>query len=488
MKPNNIFRSALLPFWLVGCLLVLAPLSQAAIHEVRDGDSIQASVKAASAGDTILVYPGTYRETVYVDKDDITLKGVVEEGEWPNLEGDKQLNDAILYSGNGFSVEWFKITNYKGNAIMGQAGNNFSIRNNWIIDTGVYGIFPEFGENGLIENNVLSGIEDAAIYVGMCDHIDVRNNRVFDNVAGIEIENSRHALVEGNIAHNNTGGILVFITPGLPIKTSNDAIIRRNTVIDNNTPNFAIPGSLVSNIPAGTGMLILAGDDVIIEDNIITGNNTAGIIVTSQDFATDVAGDPDSDPNPDRVQIRDNVMFNNGNDPVTDVKALMLTQLSTTGPDILAYKGAADAARGSCVSRRDAYRTFGLGDWTDCDSPTVTAADAVGDKPTLAGTTRDISTKMLPEPAAPRVITVDADGAKLVYQGICAGCHTYNIRMIGPPVMAIKAQYGSDATAIAEYIAAPEKKRPDFPTMPPQDHISEAMRLEVAKYMLALTK
>ena len=488
MTPNTILRSALFPFWLTGCLLVLAPLSHAAIHEVRDGDSIQASVKAAAAGDTILVYPGTYRETVYVDKDDITLKGVVEEGEWPNLEGDKQLNDAILYSGNGFSVEWFKITNYKGNAIMGQAGNNFSIRNNWIIDTGVYGIFPEFGENGLIENNVLSGIEDAAIYVGMCDHIDVRNNRVFDNVAGIEIENSRHALVEGNIAHNNTGGILVFITPGLPIKTSNDAIIRRNTVIDNNTPNFAIPGSLVSNIPAGTGMLILAGDDVIIEDNIITGNNTAGIIVTSQDFATDVAGDPDSDPNPDRVQIRDNVMFNNGNDPVTDVKALMLTQLSTTGPDILAYKGAADAERGSCVSRRDAYRTFGLGDWTDCDSPTVTAANAVGDKPTLAGTTRDISTKMLPEPAAPRVITVDADGAKLVYQGICAGCHTYNIRMIGPPVMAIKAQYGSDATAIAEYIAAPEKKRPDFPTMPPQDHISEAMRLEVAKYMLALTK
>ena len=488
MTPNTILRSALFPFWLTGCLLVLAPLSHAAIHEVRDGDSIQASVKAAAAGDTILVYPGTYRETVYVDKDDITLKGVVEEGEWPNLEGDKQLNDAILYSGNGFSVEWFKITNYKGNAIMGQAGNNFSIRNNWIIDTGVYGIFPEFGENGLIENNVLSGIEDAAIYVGMCDHIDVRNNRVFDNVAGIEIENSRHALVEGNIAHNNTGGILVFITPGLPIKTSYDAIIRRNTVIDNNTPNFAIPGSLVSTIPAGTGMIVLAGDDVIIEDNIISGNNTAGIIVTSQDFATDVAGDPDSDPNPDRVQIRDNVMYDNGNDPATDVKVLMLTQLSTTGPDIMAYKGAAEAERGSCVSRKGAYRTFGLGDWTDCDGPTVTAADAVGDKPTLAGTTRDISTKMLPEPAAPRVITVDADGAKLVYQGICAGCHTYNIRMIGPPVMAIKAQYGSDATAIAEYIAAPEKKRPDFPTMPPQDHISEAMRLEVAKYMLALTK
>lgn len=49
---------------------------------------------------------------------------------------------AILYSGNGILIENLKITNYKGNGIMGQAGNNYVIRNNWIIDTGVYGIFP----------------------------------------------------------------------------------------------------------------------------------------------------------------------------------------------------------------------------------------------------------------------------------------------------------------------------------------------------------
>ena len=54
--------------------------------------------------------------------------------------------------------------------------------------------------------------------------------------------------------------------------------------------------------------------------------------------------------------------------------------------------------------------------------------------------------------------------------------------------MAIKAQYGEDASAIAQYIAAPERKRPDFPTMPPQNHLSEDMRLEVAKYMLTLNK
>ena len=116
--------------WVANLLVLwLLPLSaSASIIEVREGDRIQDAVNAAQPGDEILVYPGLYSETVYVDKDDITLRGVVEGNNWPHLDGKKQLNDAILYSGNGFSVEWFKITHYKGNAIMGQAGNNFSIR------------------------------------------------------------------------------------------------------------------------------------------------------------------------------------------------------------------------------------------------------------------------------------------------------------------------------------------------------------------------
>ena len=465
--------------------IAFSSLAIGAVHEVKDGQSIQAAVAKAKAGDTIKVFPGTYHETIYVDKDDISLIGIVENGEWPHLDGEKILNDAILYSGNGFSVEWFKITKYKGNAIMGQSGNNFSIRNNWVIDTGLYGIFPEFGHNGLIENNILSGIEDAAIYVGMSDYIDVRNNQVFDNVAGIEVENSRHVLVEGNVARNNTGGILVFITPGLPIKSSYDAIVRRNFVTNNNTPNFAIPGSLVAGIPSGTGILVMSGDKVVIEDNIITGNNTGGIIVTSGDFVTEVASDKDSDPHSDQVKIRNNIMFDNGNDPDGEMKLLMLSKFSTKGPDILAYQGATEKARGSCISRREAYRSYGLEEWADCDAPTVRAADAVASASDI-GTTRQLTTKMLEAPADPRIITADASGAEVVYNGICAGCHAYNVRLIGPPALVIQAQYGDDAQAIANYVAEPVRRRPDFPNMPPQGHISEEMRLLVAEYMLGL--
>ena len=102
--------------------------------------------------------------------------GVIEAGERATLDGLGKLNDAILYSGNNILIANFKITRYKGNGIMSQAGNNFEIRNNVIVDTGIYGIFPQLGTNGLIEHNVVSGIEDAAIYIGMSDNIHVAYN------------------------------------------------------------------------------------------------------------------------------------------------------------------------------------------------------------------------------------------------------------------------------------------------------------------------
>jgi hypothetical protein len=76
----------------------------------------------------------------------------------------------------------------------------------------------------------------------------------------------------------------------------------------------------------------MSGDEVIIEDNVITGNNNAGIIITSQDFVTEIASDTGSDPNPDKVQIRDNVMFNNGASPEGEMKLLMLTQVLNHRP------------------------------------------------------------------------------------------------------------------------------------------------------------
>lgn len=446
-------------------------LSEKTVIEVKDGQSIQDAVGKAKPGDLIRVYPGTYHETVYIDKDNISLQGVIQKGKWPTLDGSENgeatLNDAILYSGSNILIENFKIVLYKGNAIMGQAGNNFLIRNNWIVDSGIYGIFPEFGKNGLIEHNVLSGISDAAIYVGMCDNIDVRHNEVYESVAGIEIENSRHCLVESNNTHDNTAGILAFITPGLPIKTCYDVIIRDNFVVNNNHPNFGKPGAIISMVPPGTGIIVMAADDVVIENNIITGNNNAGIAITDLSFGSQLSKDPDVEPNPDRVVILDNLMYNNGNNPVADVKAAMATQFDDKGPDILANGGGV----GSCIRNRDMYRTWGIDGFASCELES----------------TDDVKSYLLSEPVAPRVIEKGEKG-KLAFYGVCSGCHAYDVRMIGPPTQIIQALYNDNPQGLADYIANPVHKREDFPEMPPQNYLSEETRLAVAEYMLSINQ
>ncbi len=436
------------------------------IIEVKKGGSIQQAVKAANPGDLIRVFPGTYSENVYIDKDDISLQGVVINGEWPTLDGKKEINDAFLYSGNGILIENFKIINYKGNGVMGQAGNNFVIRNNWIIDTGVYGIFPQYGKNGLIEHNVLSKIADAAIYVGMCDNVDVLHNEVFENVAGIEIENSRHCLVENNYAHDNTGGLLAFVTPGLPIKTTFDVIFRNNFVVNNNLENFGAPGSTVAGIPAGTGILIMAADDVIVENNIITGNNNTGITIVDLATGDPKANDPNSEGNPDRVVILDNIMFDNGNDPEGEIKAIMLTQMDTKGPDIFAYGG----GTGSTIRDKNRYRTFGLEDYGS----------------TLITDTKDVKTFTLDMPAPPRSVSKHELG-ELTYYGVCAGCHAFGTRLIGVDTSIIQAIYNDNPQGIVDYITKPLNLRDDYPEMPPQDYLSDEAKMAVAEYILKMT-
>lgn len=437
------------------------------VHVVNDGDKIMDAVVTAKPGDTIQVMPGTYHETVYIDKDDIRIIGVIKEGKRPTLDGQGKLNDAFLYSGNNFVIENFTITKYKGNGIMGQAGNNFEIRNNIIVDTGVYGIFPQLGKNGIVEYNVVSGIEDAAIYIGMSDNIHVAHNDVFANVAGIEIENSRHAIVENNNVYNNTGGILAFITPGLPIKTTFDVIIRNNFVYNNNHKNFGAPGSTVGGIPAGTGILIMAADDVVIENNIITGNKTAGILITDHANAPNVTTDPESDPYPDRVNILNNLMHNNGYDTIDEVKALMLTEFKQGNPDIIRVGKSND----SCIINRHRYVSVGVNSWKECGFTN----------------TASIQTYLLDEPVAPRVIDPSERG-KVVYNGVCAGCHTYTGRMIGPPIQIIQALYMDNPQGIADFIASPTKKREDYPEMPPQNYLDEKTRLAVAEYLLSRTR
>ena len=201
--------------------------------------------------------------------------------------------------------------------------------------------------------------------------------------------------------------------------------------------------------------------------SIISNNKTAGILITDHGHSENVTIDPESDPNSDRVKILNNFMLNNGYDTIDAIKAVMLTELKQSNPDIVRV----GPSTGSCIINRHQYVTVGVSDFAECD---FTNTDS-------------IETYLLPEPVPPRQIAASELG-KTTYMGICTGCHTYTGRMIGPPVQVIQALYMDDPQGLADYIASPTKKREDYPEMPPQDYLSEEVRLAVAKYVLALER
>ncbi|MBI5670755.1 MAG: right-handed parallel beta-helix repeat-containing protein [Chloroflexi bacterium] len=298
---------------------------------VKAGESIQEAVDKALPGDTVLVEPGVYHETVYVDTAGITIKGVVQGDERPWLDGQKQLSDGFNTTGDDFTLEGFGIRDYIGNGVLTTGAERLVYRDLIIQDAGIYGIYPVETTDVLIEKCVVSGIADAGIYVGQSrGPIIVRDNVAFENVTGIEIENSTHAEVYNNHVYNNTGGILVFLLPNNPSKVGYNTRVYDNIVENNNHPNFGAANAVVSKVPPGTGVMIMTADNTEVFNNIIRGNQTVGVALTSLYILYDRDTVFDLGPLPENNWIHDNTLENNGYDPTGLVK-----EIGVGGADIM---------------------------------------------------------------------------------------------------------------------------------------------------------
>lgn len=278
---------------------------------------IQRQFILAKDGSTITIDEGNFHILSSLSlegKKNITIKGAGEGKTVLSFKGQTDGAEGIRVSNaENIVIEGLTVQDTKGDAIKTMNVNSITFRNvktEWTRaadeKNGSYGLYPVQCQNVLIEYCTAIGASDAGIYVGQSKDIIVRNSKAFQNVAGIEIENSINADVYDNEATENTGGILVFDLPDLVQKKGGNVKVYRNNIYNNNYRNFAPKGNIVGKVPAGTGVLILATNNVEVYNNKIIKNNSVSCGIISYYMTENPIKDTAYYAYPTGISIHDN--------------------------------------------------------------------------------------------------------------------------------------------------------------------------------------
>ena len=319
--------------------------AQAKTITVEAGEGAQARLQealiAAQPGDTVQIGEGRFALTdgLSLDSDKVILRGMGMERTILDFTTQQGAGEGLLVTSDDVTLRDFAVENAKGDAIKSKGADRivyYRVRAEWTggpkETNGAYGIYPVESTGVLIDGVVAKGASDAGIYVGQSKAITVRNSRAEGNVAGIEIENSRDAVVTGNFVTRNTGGILVFDLPALPVMGGGNVLIEDNLVIGNDTANFAPKGNIVASVRRGTGVMVMANDGVTVRNNRIDGNPTSAVMVITYPLKFN---DKTYNPSPRRVTVGENRFGRNGYDPQIDGGAALVQAFGGALPPVL---------------------------------------------------------------------------------------------------------------------------------------------------------
>ncbi|MEM7015740.1 MAG: parallel beta-helix domain-containing protein [Pseudomonadota bacterium] len=281
---------------------------QEALIEVEPGQTIQLGMGRFELADSLSL-----------DVENVTVQGMGMFRTTLSFKGQQAGSEGLLVTSDNVTLQNFAVEDTKGDGIKVKGVDGIkmiNLRVEWTRgphqDNGAYGLYPVESTNVLVDGSIVMGCSDAGIYVGQSKHIVVRNSRVEDNVAGIEIENSYYADVYDNVAVHNTAGILVFDLPNIPQQGGHDIRVFRNRSERNDTPNFAKPGNTVANVPVGIGLLVMANHNVEVFDNDFRDNQTTNIAITTYSQKFD---DANYYPYPEGVHIHHNRLGRAGWNP-----------------------------------------------------------------------------------------------------------------------------------------------------------------------------
>lgn len=338
---------------------------------VRPGDSIQAAIDRAKPGARIYILAGTYRELsdptngLTITKNNLTIIGQTTKKKRVVLENAGNQRNGIVvvpedrtdcmgchtdlappfpvHPGtpkglkmrdpmqHGIEIRGITIKGFRNNGLFTENVDGFRIIDVESIDNRNYGIFPTLSKNGLISHSKAIGSSlDSGIWVETSENVTVQHSLVTGNVNGLEVSNSDDILLVHNEAAGNTVGAAILLLPDIfddrPGAKRID--MRNNWIHDNNKENTARPGSILSFVPSGTGILYLGVDDSTIANNRIENNSFSGVAIAdyclavlNTPFDCFTGSDPTitpeflADQSATRNTVINNELDNNGTNP-----------------------------------------------------------------------------------------------------------------------------------------------------------------------------
>jgi nitrous oxidase accessory protein NosD len=289
-----------------GLLAQPLPAQAAGSHVlvVHPGQSIQAAIDRAQPGNTIVVKPGTYHETLLITKDRLTLRGEdVDDADAvlmppspappPNqcTAANQGLMSGICVLGTldamgnvtrnvvGDRVRGLKIEGFPANGVFGFGTDRLTVDHVVALDDGEYGIARFFSTRTRFTDNQTAGNQEAGLYVGDSPDADtvVSDNRTWNNGFGVFVRHSHEVLVTHNRSWGNCIGVFV-LDDGEP-GGAGDIVVKENTV---NANNKFCPADEEHHAPplSGAGIVLLGAVRTAVVDNDVNDNNSGGTFVS----------------------------------------------------------------------------------------------------------------------------------------------------------------------------------------------------------------
>lgn len=268
-----------------GVVVVGDPPPAGARTKVRvpgDVKTVQGAVDKADPGSTVVVAPGTYRETIVVRTHDLVIRGV--DRFRTKLHGsDLEFNGILVDGADDVVIKNLTIRNYLAAGIHLARADSYTINKVDLIKNRTTGVTADSSFDGAVKRSFVWGSGDSGVRIMRCFTCSaiVRKVRASRSYFGVLAWNASGVVVKDSVLKRNGVGVGAITEAAVSTVPAQADTIVGNTISKNNYTKVPAAGiSFTYGIPFGTGVWLAGAATTSVEANDVSGHDRYGILVS----------------------------------------------------------------------------------------------------------------------------------------------------------------------------------------------------------------